>query len=362
MGVRRPKPTFWSALAEAAELFQTPDEIAYADIEVDGHRETWPIKSRGFRRWLKRRYFEEFGGAPNGEAVASALGVIEAKAQHDTPVREVFVRVGELDGKIYLDLCDPEWRAVEIDKTGWRVIDRPDVRFRRSPDMRPLPEPETRRLGRGPAAIAQIIAARASDGDDDFILAVAFVLACLRAAWPLSGHGDRRRAGQREIDPLGDVAQRGRSATSKIARPAARRAGSGGRGAQSARAGVRQYIRPAGRGCRTRSAASPPGPASAPANSTPMRKRSCSPALGRSFSTASRRSSSGRTSPNARHSPPASRSAPRTGSRRKRSGRPSTLRTRLSSAPCSMRWRRASSAFPRSARRTCRAWPTSPTG
>ena len=46
-------------LAEAAELFHTPDEIGYADIEINGHRETWPIKSRGFRRWLKRRYFEE---------------------------------------------------------------------------------------------------------------------------------------------------------------------------------------------------------------------------------------------------------------------------------------------------------------
>ena len=143
------------ALAEAAELFHTPDEVAYADIEINGHRETWPVQSRGFRRWLKRRYFEEQESAPNGEAVATALGVIEAKAQHDTPVREVFVRVGELDGKIYLDLCDAEWRAVEIDKTGWRVVDRPDVRFRRTPDMRPLPDSRERRLGRRPAAIAQ---------------------------------------------------------------------------------------------------------------------------------------------------------------------------------------------------------------
>ena len=131
------------ALAEAADLFCTPDEVAYADIEVNGHRETWPVQSRGFRRWLKRLFFEEQGGAPNGEAVAAALGVIEAKAQHDTPVRDVSVRVGELDGKIYLDLCDVEWRAVEVDETGWSIVDRPDIRFRRSPDMRPLPLPET---------------------------------------------------------------------------------------------------------------------------------------------------------------------------------------------------------------------------
>jgi hypothetical protein len=52
------------ALAEAADLFCTPDEVAYADIEVNGHRETWPVQSRGFRRWLKRLFFEEHGGAP----------------------------------------------------------------------------------------------------------------------------------------------------------------------------------------------------------------------------------------------------------------------------------------------------------
>jgi hypothetical protein len=86
-------------LAEAAELFQAPDETAYADIEVSEHRETWPVKSRGFRRWLRRRFFEEAGGAPNSEMLTAAIGVIEAKAQHDTPVREVFVRVGELDGR-----------------------------------------------------------------------------------------------------------------------------------------------------------------------------------------------------------------------------------------------------------------------
>ena len=179
------------ALAEAADLFHTPDDIAYADIEVGSHRETWPIQSRGFRRWLKRRFFEECEGAPNGEAVASAIGVIEAKAQHETPIQEVFVRVGELDGKIYLDLCDAEWRAVEIGETGWRVIDRPDIRFRRSPDMRPLPLPEPEGEGSvdGLRTLLNIPLTneggeRNEAGDADFILAVAFILACLRSRGP----------------------------------------------------------------------------------------------------------------------------------------------------------------------------------
>ena len=71
----------------------------------------------------------------------SALNVIEAKAHFDAPERLVHVRVGGLDGRLYLDLVDPTWRAVEIDTAGWRVIDNPPVRFRRAAGIQPLPVP-----------------------------------------------------------------------------------------------------------------------------------------------------------------------------------------------------------------------------
>jgi hypothetical protein len=38
------------ALAGNADLFHAPDGTAYADVRVANHRETWQIKSRGFRR------------------------------------------------------------------------------------------------------------------------------------------------------------------------------------------------------------------------------------------------------------------------------------------------------------------------
>jgi hypothetical protein len=173
-------------LAEAAALFHTPDEVGFADLEVispgslSAHRETWPIRSRGFRRWLARRFFEETSGAPNSEATASAINVIEAKALHDTPVRTVHVRVGELGGKIYLDLCDGAWRAVEVDNTGWHIVDRPPVRFRRSPDMRALPEPEKDGSVEGLRPLLNI----RPDDDDGFVLAIAYELACLRPRGP----------------------------------------------------------------------------------------------------------------------------------------------------------------------------------
>ena len=105
-------------LAQSAELFHSPDGIGFADLDINGHRETWPIRSKGFRRWLARRFFEATGGAPSSEALQSALNVIEAKAHFDAPERVVHVRVGGLDERLYLDLGDATWRAVEIDATG----------------------------------------------------------------------------------------------------------------------------------------------------------------------------------------------------------------------------------------------------
>jgi hypothetical protein len=122
-------------LAQSAELFHAPDGTGFADLDINGHRETWPIRTKGFRRWLARRFFDATQGAPSSEALQSALNVIEARAHFDARERVVHVRVGGLDERLYLDLGDATSRAVEIDAAGWRVIDNPPVRFRRAAGM-----------------------------------------------------------------------------------------------------------------------------------------------------------------------------------------------------------------------------------
>jgi hypothetical protein len=44
--------------AGAEELFHAPDGTGYATIPIDDHLETWPVRSKGFRRWLAREYFD----------------------------------------------------------------------------------------------------------------------------------------------------------------------------------------------------------------------------------------------------------------------------------------------------------------
>lgn len=165
-------------LAGAAQLFHSADGTAFADLTIDNHRETWPVRTKGFRRWLARQFFEQTGGAPSSEALQSALNVIEAKAHFDGPERPVFVRVGGLNGRIYLDLGDEVWRAVEIDATGWRVIDKPPVRFRRSAGMQPLATPVS---GGSVEALRTFLNVQSNE---DFVLVVAWALAVLRNKGP----------------------------------------------------------------------------------------------------------------------------------------------------------------------------------
>jgi hypothetical protein len=165
-------------LTQAAELFHNPDGVGYADLMINGHRETWPIRSKGFRRWLARAFFEAKGSAPSSEALRTTLNVIEAKAHFDAPERKVHIRVAGLDSRLYLDLCDDKWRAVEVDENGWSIIDSPPVRFRRAAGMKPLPIPS-----RG-GHIEELRSFLNVQTDAEFVLAVAWALACLRDRGP----------------------------------------------------------------------------------------------------------------------------------------------------------------------------------
>ena len=60
------------------ELFHTPAGTAFADILV-------PIRSKRFRGWLRRRYYQTSGDTASTAEIRSALDLFEARAQFDGP-------------------------------------------------------------------------------------------------------------------------------------------------------------------------------------------------------------------------------------------------------------------------------------
>ena len=165
-------------LAVNPELFHTANGTAFADLTIDGHRETWPIRSSRFRSWLRRMYYEATAEAPSPATIRFTLDQLEARAQFELPRRSVFVRTAEHDGRVYLDLADDCWRSIAIGFDGWQVIECPPVRFRRIAGMLPLPVPER---GGSLEALASFVNV---PDRNDFILVVAWVLAALRQGGP----------------------------------------------------------------------------------------------------------------------------------------------------------------------------------
>ena len=89
-----------TAFGHRGELFHTATGTAFANILVNGHRETWPIRSKRFRGWLRRCYYQATGEAASAAAIRSALDLLEARAQFDGPERAVHIRTAERAGRI----------------------------------------------------------------------------------------------------------------------------------------------------------------------------------------------------------------------------------------------------------------------
>jgi putative DNA primase/helicase len=79
--------------------------------------------------------------APTAQGLKTSLDALEAEANHGKE-EKVFLRVGQAAGKIYLDLGNEKWEAVEISAEDWEIVKIPAVYFRRPKGMRPLSKPE----------------------------------------------------------------------------------------------------------------------------------------------------------------------------------------------------------------------------
>ncbi len=150
----------------------------YATLKVDQHHENWPLRSSQARRWIRYEFNRRFGDTLGGQALEDAIGLLEARGAVVGPCYETRRRVGAHGDAIYVDLCDDTWRAVRVRPNGWDVVQSAPVKFLRSGAMRRLPIPvagESIDTLRGFLNVST---------DDDFCLAVSWLIAALRPDGP----------------------------------------------------------------------------------------------------------------------------------------------------------------------------------
>jgi energy-coupling factor transporter ATP-binding protein EcfA2 len=192
-GLNPGKKTAGDILLEIAlkecTLFHTPDKDAFADVVINGVRQTLPVRRKPFRQWLSRRYFESEKKAVGSQTMQDTLGLLEAIAVFNGDQRDVQLRLAEQDGNLYLDLGRDDWTAIEIRTDGWTLIPSQQcpVRFLRPDTQLALPIPEH---GGHVSELRNLLNVE----DDAWVLILAWLLFCFYPKYPhpvLILHGEQ---------------------------------------------------------------------------------------------------------------------------------------------------------------------------
>jgi len=191
-------------LVDDVELWKSSDGKGWATVQVGDHFENWQCGSTQFRSWLMGRYYETKSDSPNDTALKSAIGIIEHKAGKGTE-HKVHLRYARLSDRILIDLGQPYWNAVEVSGEGWKVVERPCVKFRRTKNMGAMPLPVA-------GGSVELLRSVISTTDSSWQLVLGFLLDAMKGQGPfflMSAHGEQGsakstlcRIARRMIDPL----------------------------------------------------------------------------------------------------------------------------------------------------------------
>ena len=124
--------------AHQGEAFRSLDDKPLVCLTDDGRRQTMQLPKAV--KTLALWQYQQTGQPATARSREEVKNHLEALAEVG-PKRQTWLRVAEHDGALYLDLGDETWRAVQITRDGWQLIDCPPVYFVRPGAMLPLPVP-----------------------------------------------------------------------------------------------------------------------------------------------------------------------------------------------------------------------------
>jgi hypothetical protein len=123
-------------------LFHDQTQTPYAHINIKGVNMNLPLRSTYFKTWVAGLLWSHEEKVPGTQAVYSALNVL-SKMAYEGPCFKLWNRVApSADDGFWLDMTDDKWRAILIDRDGWRIVDHPPILFKRYSHQLPLIEPK----------------------------------------------------------------------------------------------------------------------------------------------------------------------------------------------------------------------------
>ncbi len=127
-------------LVKGIQLFRTSEVIPFARVSDGETTRTLLVEGVEFKKWIRNVFYTALRKPVAKQSLQDAIDTLAAKAQFTGKVSELFVRIGHLDDRIYLDLAD-EKRFVEIRKDGWTLTQNVPLHFTRPRPQQALPVP-----------------------------------------------------------------------------------------------------------------------------------------------------------------------------------------------------------------------------
>jgi putative DNA primase/helicase len=151
----------------AATYFHNSEREGFASIVKDGHRENYEISSPRFKLWVRHEFWRrekerleaaelaiegalhegpvknEMPAVVRDRDLGDAVRQLESIALFEGRQEEVHIRTAGHDDRVYIDMGDDAWRAIEVSPEGWRIVEGEEipVRFIRPKGLLALPEP-----------------------------------------------------------------------------------------------------------------------------------------------------------------------------------------------------------------------------
>ncbi len=167
-------------------LFQNEYHDPHVRLPIGNHLEIWPCRSKSFRRWANKIFWDSTSKAISSEALNTALSVLEGKACFDGEEYTLFNRVASQSDAIWYDMANPDWQVIKITVAGWEVVSAPPIIFRRYAHQQAQVAPA---IGGDVKRLLSFV--NIADVDNQLLLLV-FLVACYIPDFPhplLSVHG-----------------------------------------------------------------------------------------------------------------------------------------------------------------------------
>ena len=133
---------FSDDILENTETFHTATNELYVVTNFANRRETLPIKSSEFSALIQLQYYNATKSMVGQSELTTLTGILNAKAQFDSPEKAVHIRIAGSEGAVYVDLANKRRQIVKITPDGWEIVKQSPYYFVRPNGMTNLPRPK----------------------------------------------------------------------------------------------------------------------------------------------------------------------------------------------------------------------------